>query len=112
MMHAMNTIEPASLAIEDVSHFYGARKALDGVSFSIAPSTFAVLLGLNGAGKSTLFSLITRLYAVQCGHIQIFGRDVGRELRVRQQLIQALIPADEAGLVRRARLAVIHGFSS
>jgi ABC-2 type transport system ATP-binding protein len=79
MMHAMNTLEPAALAIEGVSHFYGARKALDGVSFSIAPSTFAVLLGLNGAGKSTLFSLITRLYAVQRGHIRIFGRDVGRE---------------------------------
>ena len=32
------------------------------MSFSIAPATFTVLLGLNGAGKSTLFSLITRLY--------------------------------------------------
>jgi hypothetical protein len=40
------------------------------------------------------------------------GGDVGGELRVGQQLVQALIPADEAGLVWRARLAVIHGFSS
>ena len=79
MMHAMDTIEPPAVAIEGVSHFYGARQALDEVSFAIAPSTFAVLLGLNGAGKSTLFSLITRLYAVQRGHIRIFGRDVSRE---------------------------------
>jgi ABC-2 type transport system ATP-binding protein len=57
-----------------VSHCYGTRQALNDVTFSIAPSTFAVLLGLNGAGKSTLFSLITRLYAVQHGHIRIFGR--------------------------------------
>jgi ABC-2 type transport system ATP-binding protein len=76
-MHGMNTIEPPAVAIEGVSHSYGARQALDNVSVSIAPSTFAVLLGLNGAGKSTLFSLLTRLYAVQHGHIRIFGHDVG-----------------------------------
>jgi ABC-2 type transport system ATP-binding protein len=78
MMRGMNTIEPPAVAIEGVSHFYGARQALDDVSFSIAPSTFAVLLGLNGAGKSTLFSLMTRLYGVQRGHIRIFGHDVER----------------------------------
>jgi len=73
----MNSIEPPAVAIEGVSHSYGPRQALDNVSVSIAPSTFAVLLGLNGAGKSTLFSLMTRLYAVQRGHIRIFGYDVG-----------------------------------
>src|SRR3954466_892730 len=76
-MHGMNTIEPPAVAIEGVSHSYGARQALDNVNVSIAPSTFAVLLGLNGAGKSTLFSLLTRLYAVQHGQIRIFGHDVG-----------------------------------
>jgi ABC-2 type transport system ATP-binding protein len=74
----MMTAEPPAVAIEGVSHCYGRRQALDDVTFSITPSTFAVLLGLNGAGKSTLFSLITRLYAIQRGRIRIFGRDVGR----------------------------------
>jgi ABC-2 type transport system ATP-binding protein len=73
----MTTAEPPAVAIEGVSHCYGTRQALDDVTFSITSSTFAVLLGLNGAGKSTLFSLITRLYAVQRGHIRVFGRDVG-----------------------------------
>ena len=77
-MHGMNTSEPPAVAIEGVSHFYGTRQALDDVNFSIAPSTFAILLGLNGAGKSTLFSLMTRLYAVQRGHIRIFGHDIER----------------------------------
>jgi ABC-2 type transport system ATP-binding protein len=72
---ALTTTAP-TLAIEGVSHRYGARAALIDVSFSVAPSTFTVLLGLNGAGKSTLFSLITRLYAVQRGRIRIFGHDV------------------------------------
>src|SRR6516162_1786744 len=74
---AMTTAEPPAVAIEGVSHCYGKRQALNDVTFSITPSAFAVLLGLNGAGKSTLFSLIMRLYAIQRGHIRIFGRDVG-----------------------------------
>ena len=76
MMHG--TTGPPAVAIEGVSHCYGARRALDDVTFSIPGATFAVLLGLNGAGKSTLFSLITRLYAVQRGRIRIFGHDIGR----------------------------------
>jgi ABC-2 type transport system ATP-binding protein len=68
----------AALSVEGVSHAYGARRALEGVTFSLAPSSFTVLLGLNGAGKSTLFALITRLYATQEGRIAIFGNDVGR----------------------------------
>jgi ABC-2 type transport system ATP-binding protein len=67
-----------ALTIGDVSHSYGARRALDNVSFTVAPSSFTALLGLNGAGKSTLFSLITRLFGVQAGHIGIFGHDIGR----------------------------------
>jgi ABC-2 type transport system ATP-binding protein len=77
MMQEMTTVDPPAVAIEGVSHCYGRRQALDDVTFSITSSTFAVLLGLNGAGKSTLFSLITRLYAIQRGHIRIFGRDIG-----------------------------------
>ncbi|RBP12924.1 ABC-2 type transport system ATP-binding protein [Roseiarcus fermentans] len=70
---------PAALAVERVSHAYGARKALDDVSFSVRPATFAVLLGLNGAGKSTLFSVITHLYAARAGAVRIFGHDVARQ---------------------------------
>jgi ABC-2 type transport system ATP-binding protein len=68
-----------ALEVEQVSHAYGARCALDEVSFTVAVGSFAVLLGLNGAGKTTLFSLITRLYAVRSGAISVFGYDVGRE---------------------------------
>ena len=87
MMHGMNLTEAPAVAIEGVSHNYGARRALDDVTFAIAPSTFAVLLGLNGAGKSTLFSLMTRLYAVQRGHIRIFGHDVDRAASAALRLI-------------------------
>ena len=72
-------VRPAALAVEHVSHAYGARKALDDVSFEVAPATFAVLMGLNGAGKSTLFSIITHLYAAGGGKVGVFGFDVARQ---------------------------------
>src|SRR4051794_31590243 len=67
---------PGALCVEHLSHAYAARRALDDVSLALAPARFTVLLGLNGAGKSTLLSLVTRLYAIQQGHIRIFGHDV------------------------------------
>jgi ABC-2 type transport system ATP-binding protein len=79
MMHAADTARPPALAVSALSHFYGRRKALDDVTFAIAPATFTVLLGLNGAGKSTLFSLVTRLFATRTGRIAIFGHDVGQD---------------------------------
>jgi ABC-2 type transport system ATP-binding protein len=78
MMHGTAPGRGVALSIEGVSYSYGPRQALADVTFSIAPGTFAVLLGLNGAGKSTLFSLITRLYAAPRGHIRIFDHDVAR----------------------------------
>jgi ABC-2 type transport system ATP-binding protein len=73
--------EPAdvtALAIEGVSHNYGPRKALDNISFTVGGGSFTALLGLNGAGKSTLFSIVTRLFGMQAGHIRIFGNEIER----------------------------------
>ena len=75
---AQRDVTPA-LDIRRLSHAYGERKALDDVSITVPPSTFAVLLGLNGAGKSTLFSLITRLFNARSGEIRIFGHDLRHE---------------------------------
>jgi ABC-2 type transport system ATP-binding protein len=62
-----------ALRIAGLSHRYGARLALDGVSLNVAPGEFRVLLGPNGAGKSTLYGLLTRLLACQSGAIELFG---------------------------------------
>ncbi|CAO3410362.1 ABC transporter ATP-binding protein [Azospirillum largimobile] len=69
----------AALAVEDLSHSFGRRVALDHVSFTVPPAGFTMLLGLNGAGKTTLFSLITRLYSSRSGAIRIFGFDLRRQ---------------------------------
>jgi ABC-2 type transport system ATP-binding protein len=68
-----------ALAVEGLSHAFGSRKALDGVSFSVEAGSFTVLLGPNGAGKTTLFSLVTRLYNSRIGSIRIYGHEVRRQ---------------------------------
>lgn len=73
----MNGDAPA-LAVRNLGHAYGARRALDGVSFAVAAGSFTVLLGLNGAGKSTLFALATRLYDAREGVIEVFGNGIAR----------------------------------
>ena len=70
-----------SLLVEDVSHHYGPRRALNDVSLSVEPGVFAALLGVNGAGKTTLFNLITRLFDTQKGRISVCGHDIRREPR-------------------------------
>ena len=70
--------ETPALAVRNLSHAYGARKALDDVSLNVARGAFAVLLGLNGAGKSTLFSLATGLYGARKGVVEIMGFDIAK----------------------------------
>lgn len=69
------------LTVEHLSFAYGATKALDDVSLTIAPGTFCALLGPNGAGKSTLFALLTRLFSAPEGRIVIGGQDLRRAPR-------------------------------
>jgi ABC-2 type transport system ATP-binding protein len=71
-------IDELPLTIEGVTHSFGPRKALDGVSLTVPAASFTALLGLNGAGKTTLFSLVTRLYDNRSGLIRVFGHDVRR----------------------------------
>ena len=69
--------DPA-LDLTDLSHHFGARQALDGVSLRVERGAFTALLGPNGAGKTTLFSIVTRLYANRGGHVRVFGHDLQR----------------------------------
>ncbi|MBP1148909.1 MULTISPECIES: ABC transporter ATP-binding protein [Methylocaldum] len=68
-----------ALTVAGLSYAYGKKKALDRVSFAVAPGECTILLGPNGAGKTTLFSLITRLYDSREGRILIAGHDVRKE---------------------------------
>ena len=52
---------PPRLRADGLSRRFGARTALDGVSFEVAPGELFGLLGPNGAGKTTAFRLLAGL---------------------------------------------------
>jgi len=65
-----------ALRLEGVSRHFGALKAVEDVSFSVAAGERRAVIGANGAGKTTLFNVITGDYAATAGRVRFFGDDV------------------------------------
>src|SRR4051795_10984157 len=61
--------------VRNLSHAYGERKALDGVSFSVERGEVFGFLGPNGSGKTTLFRLLCTLIPPPAGTVSILGHD-------------------------------------
>ena len=62
------------LVIDHVSRFFGAKRALDGVAFDVAPGEVLGVLGPNGAGKTTLLKTIAGILEPTSGDIRHNGR--------------------------------------
>lgn len=104
------------LSVQSLSYAYGAKTALDAVSFDVAPATFCALLGPNGAGKSTLFALLTRLFTARQGRITIAGHDLSREPRAALARMGVVFqqPTLDLDLTVRSNLlyfAALHGIA-
>jgi ABC-2 type transport system ATP-binding protein len=69
----------SALAISHLTHHYGARTALDDVSFDVGRGEFLALLGPNGGGKSTLFRICATLLRATSGRVAVFGHDVASD---------------------------------
>ncbi|WP_352408650.1 ABC transporter ATP-binding protein [Lawsonibacter hominis] len=54
------------------------KRAINGVSLTLADGDFVTVIGGNGAGKSTLLNLVAGVYGVDGGSILIDGNDVTR----------------------------------
>ncbi len=68
----------AALEVEDLTVYYGKRRAVEGVALTVAPGEIVTLLGANGSGKSTTLRAISGLVRPARGRILLAGRDVTR----------------------------------
>lgn len=66
----------AAIELVDVAVCYRERRALDGVSFAIAPGEVVGLLGPNGSGKSTLLRAVSGVLPYERGSIRVLGQEV------------------------------------
>src|SRR5690606_37249438 len=58
---------------------YGAKRAVDGVSFTVRPGDIMGFLGPNGAGKSTTMKMITGYLRPDAGTATVAGIDVMKD---------------------------------
>ena len=67
------------LEVENLSHAYPERRALDNVSFSVSCGEIFGLLGPNGSGKTTLFKILSTLIRITSGTVHILGYNLATE---------------------------------
>jgi len=106
-----------AFSVNGLSHSYGERRALDNVSFDVAPGKFCALLGPNGAGKSTLFSRLTRLITGEPAQISIAGVDfekTPRQALARMGIVfqQSTLDLDLTVFQNLTYFAALHGISA
>src|SRR5688572_23043693 len=62
------------LEAKNLKKYYATQKAVDDISFEVAPGTIFGLLGPNGAGKTTLLRMITGIFYPDEGEILLDGK--------------------------------------
>jgi branched-chain amino acid transport system ATP-binding protein len=65
-----------ALILRSVTRMFGALRAVDDVSMTVAAGQKLAIIGSNGAGKTTLFNAITGDFPPSAGRIEFFGEDI------------------------------------
>jgi len=64
-----------AIKVRDLARAYGSTRAVDGISFSVAPGEIFALLGPNGAGKTTTVEILEGYRLRDAGEVQVLGFD-------------------------------------
>jgi len=83
----------AIVSVENLTHRYGDRVALDNLSFSAEKGEIFGLLGPNGGGKTTTFRILSTLIRPTAGTAKIFGFDLLNDPREVQKRIGVVFQA-------------------
>lgn len=69
------------ILLENVVKYYGNRRVLDKITFSIDGNGVTGLIGPNGAGKTTTMRLIAGVISQDSGRIEVAGKPVSVETK-------------------------------
>jgi len=73
------------IEVRNLSKYYGSRRAVDNISFTVEQGTIVGFLGPNGAGKTTTIRILTGYMPPTSGTAKVAGFDVMKEsLEVRR----------------------------
>src|SRR5262245_10248130 len=75
------------IKIENLVKTFGAKRAVDGISFSVERGEVLGFLGPNGAGKSTTMRMVTGFMPPTSGKVTVGGYDVVESLLEAKRLI-------------------------
>ena len=70
---------PNLLEVDNLTHRYGAKIALDSLTFSVGTGEIFGFLGPNGGGKTTTFKILSTLFSVEPGRVKVFGLDLAQD---------------------------------
>ena len=63
------------IEVKNLSKHYGAKKAVDDISFTVKDGEIVGFLGPNGAGKTTTMNIITGYISPTSGEVIIDGKN-------------------------------------
>ncbi|HRE00959.1 MAG TPA: MFS transporter, partial [Ilumatobacteraceae bacterium] len=69
---------PPALSVNGLVRSFGGIRAVDGVSFDVAPGEIVGIIGPNGAGKTTLFNLISGFIPTEAGRVMLADVELSR----------------------------------
>lgn len=93
--YSMNILE-----VRNLKKYYATQKAVDDISFDLAPGSIFGLLGPNGAGKTTLIRMITGIFYPDEGEILFKGKPFNHQT----DILQTGYMPEERGLYKKMKI--------
>ena len=66
------------VAIENLVKKYGSLRAVDDLTFDVAPGAWVALMGPSGSGKTTLINILGGLDKLDSGRVVVDGIDLSK----------------------------------